>query len=69
MMNRTVLFMRFLNFPGPVSVVRTLVKYSKQAFYSGIPKYYNSPPPREHFIMDCGQKNRPITAIFSKVCG
>ena len=36
----------------PVSVVN-LVKYSKQAFYSGIPKYYQLPTSQENtFIMD-----------------
>ena len=41
----------------PVSVV-DLVKYSKQAFYSGIPKYYQLPTAQENtFIMDVARKS------------
>jgi predicted RND superfamily exporter protein len=41
----------------PVSVVN-LVKYSKQAFYNGIPKYYQLPTTQENsFIMDYAQKS------------
>ncbi len=41
----------------PVSVVN-LVKYSKQAFYNGIPKYYQLPTSQENsFIMDYAQKS------------
>ncbi len=42
----------------PTSVVE-LVKYSKQAFYSGIPKYYQLPTSQENtFIMDVARKSR-----------
>ncbi|MDV7139937.1 efflux RND transporter permease subunit [Maribacter sp. TH_r10] len=41
----------------PVSVVN-LVKYSKQAFYNGIPKYYQLPTTQENsFIMDMARKS------------
>ena len=41
----------------PVSVVN-LVKYSKQAFYNGIPKYYQLPTNQENnFIMDVARKS------------
>ncbi|QWX84037.1 MMPL family transporter [Cellulophaga sp. HaHaR_3_176] len=41
----------------PVSVV-DLVKYSKQAFYNGIPKYYQLPTTQENtFIMDVARKS------------
>ncbi len=41
----------------PVSVVN-LVKYSKQAFYNGIPKYYQLPTSQENtFIMDYVRKS------------
>lgn len=41
----------------PVSVVN-LVKYSKQAFYNGIPKYYQLPTSQENtFIMDLARKS------------
>ncbi|MRI02531.1 MMPL family transporter [Kriegella sp. EG-1] len=41
----------------PVSVVN-LVKYSKQAFYNGIPKYYQLPTSQENnFIMDAARKS------------
>jgi len=41
----------------PVSVVN-LVKYSKQAFYKGIPKYYQLPTSQENtFIMDVARKS------------
>ncbi|MEK6152101.1 efflux RND transporter permease subunit [Flavobacteriaceae bacterium 3-367] len=41
----------------PVSVV-DLVKYSKQAFYGGIPKYYQLPTSQENsFIMDVARKS------------
>ena len=41
----------------PVSVV-DLVKYSKQAFYNGIPKYYQLPTSQENtFIMDVARKS------------
>ncbi|TMU54420.1 efflux RND transporter permease subunit [Flagellimonas algicola] len=41
----------------PVSVVN-LVKYSKQAFYNGIPKYYQLPTSQENtFIMDMVRKS------------
>lgn len=42
----------------PVSVVN-LVKYSKQAFYNGIPKYYQLPTSQENtFIMDVVRKSQ-----------
>ncbi len=42
----------------PVSVVN-LVKYSKQAFYNGIPKYYQLPTSQEsNFILDYARKSR-----------
>ena len=41
----------------PVSVVN-LVKYSKQAFYNGIPKYYQLPTSQEsNFILDYARKS------------
>jgi len=41
----------------PVSVVN-LIKYSKQAFYNGIPKYYQLPTSQEYtFIMDVARKS------------
>ncbi|WP_088340433.1 efflux RND transporter permease subunit [Robiginitalea sediminis] len=41
----------------PVSVVN-LVKYSKQAFYNGIPKYYQLPTSQEsNFILDFARKS------------
>ncbi|WP_041632672.1 efflux RND transporter permease subunit [Maribacter sp. HTCC2170] len=41
----------------PVSVVN-LVKYSKQAFYNGIPKYYQLPTTQENnFIIDVARKS------------
>lgn len=41
----------------PVSVVN-LVKYSKQAFYNGIPKYYQLPTTQEsNFILSMAQKS------------
>lgn len=41
----------------PISLVN-LVKYSKQAFYSGIPKYYQLPTSQENtFIMDVVRKS------------
>ncbi len=41
----------------PVSVVN-LVKYSKQAFYNGIPKYYQLPTSQENnFIMEVASKS------------
>lgn len=41
----------------PVSIVN-LVKYSKQAFYNGIPKYYQLPTTQENsFIMDMTRKS------------
>jgi predicted RND superfamily exporter protein len=41
----------------PISVVN-LVKYSKQAFYNGIPKYYQLPTSQEYnFIMDVARKS------------
>ena len=41
----------------PVSLVN-LVKYSKQAFYNGIPKYYQLPTSQENtFIMDVARKS------------
>jgi predicted RND superfamily exporter protein len=41
----------------PVSIVN-LVKYSKQAFYNGIPKYYQLPTTQENnFIMDVARKS------------
>ncbi len=41
----------------PVSVV-DVVKYSKQAFYNGIPKYYQLPTTQENtFIMDIARKS------------
>lgn len=42
---------------SPVSVVN-LVKYSKQAFYNGVPKYYQLPTSQENtFIMDVARKS------------
>tara|TARA_R110001592_G_scaffold275441_4_gene542496 strand:+ start:673 stop:3060 length:2388 start_codon:yes stop_codon:yes gene_type:complete len=42
---------------SPVSVVN-LVKYSKQAFYNGLPKYYQLPTSQENtFIMDVARKS------------
>jgi predicted RND superfamily exporter protein len=42
----------------PTSVV-DLVKYSKQAFYNGIPKYYQLPTSQENsFIMDIARKSQ-----------
>ncbi len=42
----------------PISVVN-LVKYSKQAFYNGIPKYYQLPTSQEfNFIMDVARKSK-----------
>ncbi|MEO9506153.1 MAG: MMPL family transporter [Maribacter dokdonensis] len=42
---------------SPVSVVN-LAKYSKQAFYNGIPKYYQLPTSQENtFIMDVARKS------------
>jgi predicted RND superfamily exporter protein len=42
---------------SPISVVN-LVKYSKQAFYNGIPKYYQLPTSQENtFIMDVARKS------------
>ncbi|MCO5725623.1 efflux RND transporter permease subunit [Robiginitalea marina] len=42
----------------PVSVVN-LVKYSKQAFYNGIPKYYQLPTSQEsNFILNMARKSR-----------
>lgn len=42
---------------SPVSVVN-LVKYSKQAFYNGIPKYYQLPTSQENtFIMDVARNS------------
>lgn len=44
-------------FSKPVSVVN-LVKYSKQAFYNGLPKYYQLPTSQENtFIMDVARKS------------
>ncbi|TLP82312.1 efflux RND transporter permease subunit [Maribacter sp. ACAM166] len=41
----------------PVSVVN-LIKYSKQAFYNGLPKYYQLPTSQENsFIMDVARKS------------
>lgn len=41
----------------PVSVVN-MVKYSKQAFYNGLPKYYQLPTSQENtFIMDIARKS------------
>ncbi|NNJ89866.1 MAG: MMPL family transporter, partial [Eudoraea sp.] len=42
----------------PTSIVE-LVKYSKQAFYNGIPKYYQLPTSQENtFIMDVARKSQ-----------
>lgn len=44
-------------FSKPISVVN-LVKYSKQAFYNGLPKYYQLPTSQENtFIMDVARKS------------
>ncbi|MEA1784550.1 efflux RND transporter permease subunit [Arenibacter sp. GZD96] len=44
-------------FSKPTSVVN-LVKYSKQAFYNGLPKYYQLPTSQENtFIMDVARKS------------
>jgi hypothetical protein len=41
----------------PISIVN-LVKYSKQAYYSGIPKYYQLPTAQENtFIMEVARKS------------
>ena len=41
----------------PISIV-DLIKYSKQAFYNGIPKYYQLPTSQENtFIMDVARKS------------
>ncbi|RIV43057.1 efflux RND transporter permease subunit [Flagellimonas pelagia] len=41
----------------PISIV-DLIKYSKQAFYNGIPKYYQLPTSQENtFIMDAARKS------------
>ncbi|MEO9513059.1 MAG: MMPL family transporter [Flavobacteriaceae bacterium] len=41
----------------PISLVN-LIKYSKQAFYNGIPKYYQLPTSQENtFIMDVARKS------------
>ncbi len=43
---------------NPISVVN-LVKYSKQAFYNGIPRYYQLPTSQEsNFILDIARKSR-----------
>lgn len=43
---------------SPSLSVVNLVKYSKQAFYSGIPKYYQLPTSQENtFIMDVARKS------------
>ena len=48
----------------PVSVVN-LVKYSKQAFYNGIPKYYQLPTAQENnFIMDVARKSEGNTDLL-----
>ena len=48
----------------PVSVVN-LVKYSKQAFYYGIPKYYQLPTAQENnFIMDVARKSQGNTDLL-----
>ncbi|MBC2838729.1 RND family transporter [Robiginitalea sp. SC105] len=42
----------------PISVVE-LVKYSKQAYYNGIPKYYQLPTSQEsNFILDIARKSK-----------
>ncbi|MDG1571052.1 MMPL family transporter [Robiginitalea sp. M366] len=42
----------------PISVVN-LVKYSKQAFYNGMPKYYQLPTSQEsNFILDVARKSK-----------
>ncbi|WP_420602869.1 efflux RND transporter permease subunit [Flagellimonas sp.] len=42
----------------PISLVN-LIKYSKQAFYNGIPKYYQLPTSQENtFIMDVARKSQ-----------
>jgi len=42
----------------PISIVN-LIKYSKQAFYNGIPKYYQLPTSQENtFIMDVARKSQ-----------
>lgn len=48
----------------PLSVVN-LVKYSKQAFYNGIPKYYQLPTTQENnFIMDVARKSSGSTNLL-----
>lgn len=48
----------------PVSIVN-LVKYSKQAFYNGIPKYYQLPTSQENnFIMDVARKSSGNTDLL-----
>ncbi|PCE63196.1 efflux RND transporter permease subunit [Sediminicola luteus] len=49
----------------PVSVVN-LVKYSKQAFYNGIPKYYQLPTSQENsFILDYARKSSDNSDLLS----
>lgn len=49
----------------PVSMVN-LVKYSKQAFYNGIPKYYQLPTSQENtFIMDVAKNSRGNSNLLS----
>lgn len=51
----------------PLSVVN-LVKYSKQAYYNGIPKYYQLPTSQENaFIMDIARKSTGDSEILSSV--
>lgn len=56
----------------PISAVN-LVKYSKQAFYNGIPKYYQLPTSQENsFIMDVARKsanNSNLLASFVDTTG
>ncbi|WP_318309453.1 efflux RND transporter permease subunit [Flagellimonas crocea] len=48
----------------PISIV-DLVKYSKQAFYNGIPKYYQLPTSQENtFIMNAVQKSSADGSIL-----
>ena len=49
----------------PISAVN-LVKYSKQAFYNGLPKYYQLPTSQENnFIMNLARKSSSKTDLLS----
>ena len=49
----------------PISVVN-LVKYAKQAYYNGIPKYYQLPTSQEsNFILDFARRSKGNTNLLS----